>query len=252
MWVIVAIVSAGVALSAQQAPSLSMLDVPMQGAVSVDDLDGPRPCALWTTLEQLARQAQVRLGFEQTLDCPPTGVTKQPYGPSLRLDGLTPRQAFDRVLSQRPDYRWAEVEGVIVVRPTTAWASNGNVLNAPVSAFAIADRHPHHALHTVFQSMQPSLFQDHTDLELSSNTRRLEDRHSTALIDSPVSVTFAGGTLLQALSALTREFGGTWEVGYSSRAENLRSISVTLRTLDWDGGVTQLHSTRFALTASRH
>jgi hypothetical protein len=47
-----------------------------------------------------------------------------------------------------------------------------------VSAFAIADRHPHHALHAVAQ-----------------------DRHATALIDRPVSVTFAGGTVIDALNA---------------------------------------------------
>lgn len=250
MRVAVVTLSAAVALSAQQAPPLSPLDVPMKGAVSVDDPAGRQPCALWIPLDQLARHAQVRIGFEQTLDCTTAGYTKQPYETSLGLDGLTPRRAFDRVLSQRPDYRWAEIDGTVVIRPTRAWASDGSVLNATVAAFVIADSHPHHALHTVFQSTQPSLFQEHTDLKLSSNSRRLDDPHATALIDAPVSVTFAGGTVFHALNAVTRAFGGTWQVGYTERGENLRSLTVILGTLDWDGGVTQLSSVRYALTTS--
>jgi hypothetical protein len=44
-----------------------------------------------------------------------------PYGPSIGPDGLTPRQAFDHLLSERPDYRWAEIDGVVVIRPANAW-----------------------------------------------------------------------------------------------------------------------------------
>ena len=246
----VLILSAGVALSALQAPSPWALDTPVGDTIRVEDLSGGNPCHFWTTLEQLARQVKVRIGFEQTLGCFPAGVMKQPYDASLSLDGLTPRQAFDRLLSQRPDYRWAEVDGVVVIRPATAWASHGSVLNAPVSAFAIADSHPHHALHTVFQLTQPSLFQEHTDLKLSSNSRRLDDPDATALIDAPVSVRFAGGTVLQALNAITRGFNGTWQVGYSEHGENLRSIWVILATLDWDGGTIMHPSVRFTLATS--
>ena len=133
----------------------------------------------------------------------------RPYGQSLSLDSLTPRQAIDRVLSQRPDYRWAEIDGVVVIRPVTAWAPGGSVLNATVAPFAVADEHPHLALHTLFQSSQPSLFQEHTDLQLSGNGRRLEDPGYEGLIDDPVSVRFAGGNVVQALNAITRRLAAS-------------------------------------------
>ena len=84
---------------------------------------------------------------------------------------------------------------MVVVRPVSAWTPTGSVLNSPVAAFAVTNEHPHHALHTVFLSSQPSLFQEHTDLRLSSNGRRLEDPHATTLMDGPVSVRFAGGSV---------------------------------------------------------
>ena len=244
------VVCAGVTLSAQAVQPLSVLDTPMTRMVRVEDLSGRNPCHLWTALEQLARQAQVRIGFEQTLDCSPAPWVLRPYGESLSLDGLTPRQAVDRVLSQRPDYRWAEVDGVIVIRPASAWTPAGSVLNTPVAPFAVADEHPHHALHTLFLSSQPSLFQEHTDLRLSTNGRRLEDPGYEGLIDVPVSVRFAGGNVVQALNAITRGFGGIWQAAYTARGNSRRSIWVALYTLDADGGVTQLTSLPFTTYGS--
>jgi hypothetical protein len=239
------VVCAGVTLSGQAGRPPSGLDQPMDATVRVEDLTGRNPCRVWTALEQLARQARVRIGFEQPLDCSPAPWVLRPYEASLDLGGLTPRQAFDRILSQRPDYRWTEIDGVVVIRPVTAWAPVGSVLNAPVAAFAVADEHPHHALHLVFKSSRPSLFQEHTDLRLSGNGRRLEDPGYEGLIDVPVSVKFAGGSLVHALNAITRGFGGIWQAAYTSRGEHRHSLSVTLYTLDAYGGVTQLHSTVF-------
>jgi hypothetical protein len=55
---------------------------------------------------------------------------------------------------------------VAVIRPVGVWTPAGSVLNAPVAPFTVADEHRHLALHTVFQSSQPSLFLEHTDLRL--------------------------------------------------------------------------------------
>ena len=135
----VLIVCAGVTLSARAGQPPSPLDEPMQGPVRVTDVTRRPPCELWTALEQLARQAQVRIGFEQTPDCWSAPWSGWPGGNSLSLEGLTPRQAFDRLLSHRPDYRWAEIDGVVVIRPVPAWAPEGSVLNGPVAAFAVVD-----------------------------------------------------------------------------------------------------------------
>jgi hypothetical protein len=246
---VILVLCAGVTLSAQSARPHSGFDTPMTGAIQVEDLSGRNPCHLWTALEQLARQAQVRIGFEQTLDCSPAPWVLRPYGPSLSLDGLTPRQAIERILAQRPDYRWTEVDGVAVIRPVTAWTPAGSVLNARVAAFTVADEHPHLALHTLFQSSQPPLFLEHTDLRLSGNGRRLDDPGYAGLIDVPVSVKFAGGNLFQALNAITRGFGGIWQAAYIPRGDHRHSLSVGLHTLELDGGAIQLHSIAFTTVA---
>jgi hypothetical protein len=247
----VVILSAAVGVSAQHAPRLSLLDEPMTRAVRVDAVDFQPTCALWTALEQLARQARVRIGFEHTLSCAAGGVVKQPDGAAMMLDGLTPRQAFDRLLSHRPDYSWTELDGVVVIRPTAAWAADGSVLNSPVAAIEVAGNHVHHALHTVLRSTQPSLFQEHTDLTLSTNSRRLDNPESTALIDTPVTMTFAGGTVVQALNEVTRHVGGSWQVGYTAHGDGLRSLRIILLTREWDGGTTQISSVRFTPKPTR-
>lgn len=202
-------------LSAQAAPPLPGLDAPLRGEVSVIDPARQPPCALWTSLEQLARHAGVRMGFEQTLDCRPATWTRQPYEhPALQLDGLTVRAAFDRLLAHRRDYQWAVVDGLVLFRPRAAWA-NGSVLNRPVEAFTVTGQHPHHVLHAVLQATRPSLFREHVDAQLSSDGRRRHDPEAVAPLDAPIAVWFGGGTVIDALNAASRPFGGSWEVAYA-------------------------------------
>ncbi len=242
---LILVACASVTLSGLGMRAPSGLDQPMGATVLVEDLTGRNPCRLWTALEQLARHARVRIGFEQTLDCSPAPWVRRPYQGSLDVGGLTPRQAIDRILAQRPDYRWIELDGVAVIRPVTAWTPTGSVLNAPVAAFGVTDEHPHLALHTLFRSSQPSLFQEHTDLRLSGNGRRLDDPGYEGLIDIPVSVKFDGGNLVQALNAITRGFSGIWQAAYSPRGDHRHSLSVGLYTLELDGGIIQLSSIPF-------
>ena len=216
------IACAGLTLSAQTAPPIPGLDEPMRGTVRVIDPAARPPCDLWDSVEQLARHAQVRVGFEQAQDCRPGGRPREPYDrQAVTLDGLTPRAAFDRLLSHRSDYRWAVVDGVAVFRPTTAWAS-GSPLDHAVAPFAVSE-HPHHALHTVLESARPSLFQEHVDVALSSYARRYYEPYAVAPIDAPVSITFAGGRLLHALNAVTRPFAGIWEAAYVPGADGSTS-----------------------------
>jgi hypothetical protein len=242
---------ASVTLAGQAVAPPSRLDQPMGATVFVEGVDERNPCLLWTALEQLARHARVRIGFEQTLDCSPAPWVLRPDEGSLNLGGLTPRQAIDSMLARRPDYRWMEVDGVAVIRPVTAWTPAGSVLNAPVTAFAVTKTHPHLALHTVFQSSRPLLFLDHMDLRLSVNGRRGQDPGYQGLIDSPVSVRFDGGNLVQALNAITRGFSGIWQAGYVRRGDYRHSLSVALYTLELDGGITQLQSNAFITRTAR-
>lgn len=212
----------------------SSLDVSVRGELRVAALDASRPCDIWRTVEEVARFSGVRIGFEHTPDCRPGGRERRAYGPSVDLDGLTPRAAFDDIARARPDFAWREMDGVVVMRPVAAWQDPANVLHRPVASFTVARRHPHLVLHEVLQSAQPTLFLPHEHVQLSALGRRLDDPSATGLIDVPISVQFAGGTLLQALNAVAKPFGGNWELAYAGRPR------VELYTPDFDEGSTGL------------
>lgn len=206
------------------------LDTPVPN-VRVAALKDGAPCDLWRTVEHISRFAGVPVGFEHTTTCAPQGWGRRPEADAAVLDGLTPRQMFDQLVGARPDYVWKEIDGVVVLRPVTAWQDTANVLARSVAPIAVTNRQPHYLLHDVYQSARPSLFQPHED------SRMLPGAHSSgppAAIDRTVNLAFAGGTLLQALNAVTRTTGARWELGYWGHPQ------VTLYALAYDGGATSV------------
>lgn len=222
------------ALAAAHLRAQASLDAPVRPGIRVAALDPAKPCDLSRTVEEVARFAGVRIGFEHTPECPPGGQERRAYGPSIALDGLTPRLVFDHIVQMRPDFAWREVDGVVVIRPVRAWLDPAHLLHRQVAPFAVARSHPHLVLHRLLQAAQPSLFLEHEDLQLSSLGRRLDDPSATGLIDVPISVDFAGGTVLQALNAAAKPLGGNWELGYAGRPMLL------LYAPDFDEGSTML------------
>lgn len=229
------------AMSVLGAQDISPLDVPVAGEFRVVDPALRRgPCSLWTAVEQVARQGRVRVGFENTLDCHPGATSLSAGEGALQLDGLTPREAFDHLVARYPAFRWHEVGGVVVMRPVDAWDDPAAILHRPVAPFAVDEVHVHYAMHAVFESAQPTLFQPHTRAKLSVSLKRLLDPSATVAIDAPVSVRFAGGTLLEALNAVTAPHGRIWQVGYLGDR-----LAISLRTLDYSEGATTTVSAPF-------
>lgn len=192
----------------------SALDTPVP-SLRAAALKDSTPCDLWRTVEHVSRFAHVPVGFEHVGTCAPMGWGKTPEADALALNGLTPRQIFDRLVEARPDYAWREIDGVVVMRPVGAWTDAGNVLARLVAPFAVTDRHPHQLLHDVYQAARPSLFLPHEDARLSDEGQPLYD--PPRLFDRHVDLTFAGGTLLQALNAVALRTGVRWELGYWGR-----------------------------------
>ncbi len=225
-----------VAVLAAARPSAQVsLDVPVRAGIRVAALDPARPCDLWRTVEHVARFTGVRVGFEHTANCWPAGQERRAYGPSIALAGLTPRMVFDQIVRARPEFAWREIDGVVVVRPLAAWQDSTHLLHRPVTPFAVARMHPHLVLHRAAQAARPSLVLEHDEVgPLSVLGRRLDDPAATGRIDLPIDVEFAGGTVLQALNAVTRPFGGNWELGYGGRP------FFTVYTPDFDEGFTSL------------
>jgi hypothetical protein len=132
-----------------------------------------------------------------------------------------------------PHYRWQDVGQIVVIRPIAAWTDPTNLLNREVRPLKVENAHVRTVLHEMLQAAMPSLFIPHTDLQLSSNGR---PDNPPAWIDTPVSLTFRGGTLLETLGTIAKAHGSLiWQVGYD------RSHAVTeMQTLEFPGGSTSI------------
>jgi hypothetical protein len=108
---------------------IATLDAPIGHDIRIDKSLLARRCAIGTLAHQIALQARVPFGVEHTLDCWLVGWGNAPSAESDVLTGMTARQAFDYLHQHLPGYRWQEMEGVVVIRPTTAWNDARNVLN---------------------------------------------------------------------------------------------------------------------------
>jgi hypothetical protein len=227
-------VSAVPAIAQRQSP----LDVPVEGTLTLIEPRMNGECTFWwATLAEFAEKVHVRVGFETPPQCRITIGREgaRMTSPRIAFEGLTPREALDRLLETQPGFAWQDVDGVVVIRPIAAWKQPEHVLQARVAPFAVAGVHPHDALHAMLQSAQPSLLLPHTDLLLSSLGRRIFDPGATGLIDEPVDVRFSGGSLLQALNALVGPFDGIWYVGYAGTTMN-----IVLGPPDFSEGVTSI------------
>lgn len=90
------------------------LDVRVGGTVRVA---APRdPCHLWTSVEQIARQAGFVAGFESERRCVPAPTTRVAGDDALVFDGATPRQMLDVLVDRVPGSGWDVRDGVVVVR----------------------------------------------------------------------------------------------------------------------------------------
>jgi hypothetical protein len=221
------------AITAPGAEQRSWLDQPRHGSLAVANPALGEECDFWRTLEQVARQTGVRVGLENVETCHSGGWGLSPGDGALDLSGLTLRMIFARVVELRPEYSWTEIDGVVVVRPVPAWTSPDNALHRTIKPFAVDKMHPHLALHAMLEAAEPSMLHPHTDVQLSALGKRAFDPGATGEIDRPITVDFQGGSLLQALNAVTERFGGIWQVGYTGSF-----MRIDLQTRDLDEGST--------------
>jgi hypothetical protein len=195
--------------------SQSKLDDPIAGDFRVSN--PLRPCAFGTAVDQVAWKANVLLGFENTLDCLASRRSLFAGEDAVDLKGKSAREAFDHLMTLVPTYRWQEMDGVVVVRPTAAWDDPTNVLTLPTASFSLTSAHMNDVLHVLLRSVTPSVFFPHTDKTPAHRS-----------INQPISVAFQGGTMLEALNAVVRAHQrAAWELGHSDRAHiRVKSLEV--------------------------
>jgi len=179
------------------------------------------PCKMGLAIDQIARGADVLVGFQNTRDC--WLNPRSPAGPNTGavLMGVSAREAFDKLVELMPDYRWKEIDGVVVVRPNAAWDDPRDPLNFVTGPFDVKNVHVNDVLEVMLHAVVEPLVAPHLTVV---NPNRP--------IDNLVSVTFPGGTMLDALNAVIRARGrAEWQVGYTGNG-----ATVAVSTLEFGGG----------------
>jgi hypothetical protein len=199
----------------------SNLDTPIRSDFRIDNPSFLNPCAGHLPVDEVARQANVLVGFENTPDCWLGPMAVKAGAVSEILTGMSARQAFDHLMTLMPMYSWKEMEGVAVVRPRAAWDDPTDVLNLPAASFSAIDTPVNDALHMALQAVIPPVFYPHHDVP-----------HFGRPIDVAVTVAFPGGTMLEALNAIVRAHQSAhWQLGYSGNM-----ATVALESLVFTGG----------------
>ena len=146
----------------------------------------PSDCLLSRSIHQVARNMNMRIGFENLPGCPP-GPQERGRTDAMPPIAVSPVDAINRLLVSAPEFTWRTVDGVYVVRPATAWHDATDPLNFPTTPFRVDDIDIDSALRLLVQHVTPSVYVPFT----------VERRPAGS-----ITTEFRGGTLLDALDAM--------------------------------------------------
>ena len=194
----------GLALSPWEIQGSSRLDRPHSGNFRVSNPDTVGGCGMLELFDQVAREARIAIGFENAPGCwfgPRSVVTDGGHV----LTARTAREAFDEVAGLTGTFSWREINGVVVIRPASAWEDADSFLRLRVDAFQLLNVSLDEALYRALDAATPRLRFPRAN------------RLSSSPFDVPMSVDFSGGSLLGALTTIVRAKGDAeWHVGYTN------------------------------------
>jgi hypothetical protein len=146
-------------------------------------------------------------------------------GERVSLRGLTAREALDRLVQLDARYRWVETDGVLIIRPVTAWDDANHFLHRTVSV-VFAEQNVGGALYALLTAIGPTKF-----------TGSGERTFNTVEMNRRFSVSLNATSVLEGLNAVVRTHGRLqWLVGYCQPESNVEFAIVMLHTFD-DGGI---------------
>ncbi len=184
-------------------------------------------CAVASIVRFIARDVNIPAGIEYLpeecgWDRPHT------YDPAIQpvlLRTQTVEQAMNQLVTADPRYRWAMSDGVLVMRPVTAWADREHFLNQSAGLFGFDEQNMHGAL-------------DYLKLAFGQRS------HAGALIpgrtaqgDQKFTVKPQTTSLIGALDAVVRAHGAMqWEISYCRPEVRVVNAKLWLWTTD-DSGI---------------
>ena len=164
-----------------------------------------------TAIVAIATRLGVPVGFEEpnaldervsnvfrvrTREAPIVSVRPRP----LDVRGVTLGQALDAAVAVDRTYAWRAMDGVVVIRPVSAWSDSSHPLLTPAAPLRL-------------EAVPIS--------ELVGAVRQVIDHNASARVpprdaEPSVSLAFGGGTLLDLLNAAARAGGIGWRLSSSS------------------------------------
>jgi hypothetical protein len=173
--------------------------------------------ALAESLASIARTSGVLIGFETKLDVG-SRARKTRFGSSLR--GKKVSEALDDLMAIHKDYEWHSFNGVIHVRPQSAFADANHFLNQVIGPLELTDALPLHATFEVHRVFVPDCVVNHP---IYTDQRDTFLEHEEPAMRQPLTLSFNGGTVLDLLDAVIKAHGALyWNVTYQVPPERLR------------------------------
>ena len=182
------------------------------------------PCGAAAAVMGIAHDVNIAAGIEYLPDC--SWDRPHTYDPAIEpllLGTLTVEQAMTRLVTADPRYRWAMSDGVLVMRPVTAWADRDHFLNQSAGRFGFAEQNMHGALH-------------YLKLAFGQRSHPSEIPGRTPQGDQKFTVKPQTTSLIGALDAVVRAHGAMqWEIMYCRPEVRMVNAKLWLRTTDRSG-----------------
>lgn len=190
------------------------------------------PCEVPSVVMWIARVTQIPGGIEWLPDdCLPV---RRPAGSEIvrekvYLTGKRVGDALNELITVDPRYAWIESEGVVVVRPVTAWANQQHFLHRAIRPFVVSEQHVGVALDEWRRAIW-------SDIRPRSESLPLRAAQRTEEGNRPFTVTVARQTSgIGALEQIVRAHGKlVWEVQYCQPIAADRFATVYLWTAELD------------------
>ena len=157
-------------------------------------------CTVPDAVAGLARRFQIQVGVEYLpVDCGRVRRDAPREGEAINLLGLSVAEALEKLSAMDRRYRWIEHDGLIVMRPVSAWGDPNNILNFTTTSFTLEDVNLGGALDAVMSAV---IGRPKKGGELLANRTEQGARFFSVKTGS----TSVGG----ALDAIVRAHGDLW------------------------------------------
>jgi hypothetical protein len=216
-----AIISVQVSASAGQQPLERVIGESIRISMPVTE------CVAPSIVVRISRALEIPAGVEFFAERCRTHPP-DPLAEEIELNGLTVREAFDKLVSIDPRYRWLESEGVVIFRPLAAWTDPNHFLNRPIPDFRVTDVGIARAFATVQAALGARIVPSRPDLDLPARTPQ-GNQH--------VSVNLGTTSAFEALNGIVRAHGSMqWRVAYCQPEPRLEFAEFGYFTFDGTGG----------------